>query len=146
MAGIVLSALLHLDDHGVDVIGKLPDALPQLAWPGVQPRRRRRAAASAFGILIVSTEAAGVARTLAVKHGYEVDANRDLSAMGVSNLAAGLSSGFVQSGGASQTAAADTAGGKTQLATLVAAGWSCSPARSWHRSSPTCRRRRWRRS
>jgi SulP family sulfate permease len=34
----------------------------------------------------------------------------------------GLSSGFVQSGGASQTAAADGAGGRSQLASLVAAG------------------------
>ncbi len=33
----------------------------------------------------------------------------------------GLSSGFVQSGGASQTAAADNAGGRTQLTALVAA-------------------------
>ena len=73
-------------------------------------------------MLVLSTEAVGVARTLAQAHHYEVDVNRDLSAMGASNLVAGLSSGFVQSGGASQTAAADSAGGKTQLATIVAAG------------------------
>ena len=42
--------------------------------------------------------------------------------MGASNLLAGLSSGFVQSGGASQTAAAENAGGRTQLTALVAAG------------------------
>jgi SulP family sulfate permease len=43
-------------------------------------------------------------------------------AFGGSNLLAGLSSGFVQSGGASQTAAADGAGGKSQLASIAAAG------------------------
>ena len=36
--------------------------------------------------------------------------------MGAANALAGLSSGFVQSGGASQTAAADGAGGRSQLA------------------------------
>ena len=48
--------------------------------------------------------------------------NRDLVALGSSNMLAGLSPGFVQSGGASQTMANERAGGKTQLATLVAAG------------------------
>jgi SulP family sulfate permease len=42
--------------------------------------------------------------------------------MGAANALAGLSSGFVQSGGASQTAAADGAGGRSQIASLVAAG------------------------
>ena len=37
-------------------------------------------------------------------------------------MLAGFSSGFVQSGGASQTAAADGAGGRSQLASLFAAG------------------------
>ena len=44
------------------------------------------------------------------------------TAIGAANALAGLSSGFVQSGGASQTAAADGAGGRSQLASLVAAG------------------------
>ncbi len=48
-----------------------------------------------------------------MQHHYEVDPSRDLAAMGASNLLAGLSSGFVQSGGASQTAAAENAGGRT---------------------------------
>ena len=42
-------------------------------------------------------------------------------AFGGANLLSGLSQGFVQSGGASQTAAADRAGGRTQLASIVAA-------------------------
>ena len=78
--------------------------------------------APALGVLILSAEAVGVARGLAVRHGYAVDPDRDLVAMGAANALAGLSSGFVQSGGASQTAAADGAGGRSQLASLLAAG------------------------
>jgi sulfate permease, SulP family len=44
-----------------------------------------------------------------------------LVAFGGSNLLAGLSQGFVQLGGSSQTAAAARAGGKSQLASVVAA-------------------------
>ena len=43
-------------------------------------------------------------------------------AWGAGNLVAGFSSGFVQSGGASQTAAADGAGGRSQLASIICAG------------------------
>jgi MFS superfamily sulfate permease-like transporter len=63
-----------------------------------------------------------VARAIGTAHGYHVEANRELTAIGGSNLAAGLTSGFVQSGGASQTLAAESAGGVTQVTSIVAAG------------------------
>ena len=119
---IAVSALLNLDEHGVDVVGDIPDALPDLAVPDVNADDIVKLITPAFGVLIMSAEAVGVARQLAVKHGYRVDANRDLMALGAGNLVAGFSSGFVQSGGASQTAAADGAGGRSQLASIICAG------------------------
>ncbi|HWK28167.1 MAG TPA: SulP family inorganic anion transporter [Solirubrobacter sp.] len=121
VAAIVVSAALGLPGHGVAVVGKIPAGLPDFAWPSLNGTELQTLLPAAFGVLILSTEAVGVSRALADKHGYQVDPNRDLSAMGVSNVVAGLSSGFVQSGGASQTAAADDAGGRTQLATLITA-------------------------
>jgi SulP family sulfate permease len=119
---IAISAALGLSGHGVDVVGRFPSALPDPAWPDVSTADAVNVLPAAFGVLVLSAEAVGVARSLATAHHYAVDPNRDLSAMGASNLLAGLSSGFVQSGGASQTAAADRAGGQTQLATIVSAG------------------------
>lgn len=118
---IALSALLHLDQHGVDVVGDIPNALPDPAVPHVSAHDVTALIAPALGVLVLSAEAVGVARQLAMKHDYTVDANRDLMAMGAGNVAAGFCSGFVQSGGASQTAAADGAGGRSQLATVVCA-------------------------
>jgi SulP family sulfate permease len=120
--GIGVSSLLHLDHHGVDVVGKIPQALPDPAWPHVPADDVVKLVTPALGVLILSAEAVGVARQLAVKHGYRVDANRDLMALGAGNVVAGLASGFVQSGGASQTAAADGAGGRSQMASIVCAG------------------------
>jgi MFS superfamily sulfate permease-like transporter len=77
---------------------------------------------AALGVMIVSAEAIGVSRSIARADGYSVDVNRDLVALGGSNALAGLSGGFVQSGGASQTMAAERSGGKTQMLSLVAAG------------------------
>jgi sulfate permease, SulP family len=119
---IVVSALFGLEDHGVDVVGHVPTALPDPAVPHVSAHDFVNLVAPAIGVLVLSAEAVGVARGLAAKHDYQVDPNRDLVAMGAANVLCGLSSGFVQSGGASQTAAADGAGGRSQLASLVAVG------------------------
>jgi SulP family sulfate permease len=118
---IVASALLDLGGRGVDVVGELPDALPDPALPDAAWADAVDLLPAAFGIMIVGTEAVGVSRALATKDGYAIDVNRELYALGGANLLAGLSSGFVQSGGASQTAAAEDAGGRSQLASIVAA-------------------------
>src|SRR5262245_48712223 len=121
VGAIVLSKALDLKSHGVDVIGKLPSAYPDPAVPDVSWGDVLDLIGVAFGILIVSAEAVSVGRTLAAQQGYRVDVNRDLGALGAANAAAGFSSGFVQSGGASQTIAAEEAGGRTQLTSVVAA-------------------------
>ena len=120
--GILVSALLDLSAHGVAVVGNIPNALPDPAIPDVSADDVLALVTPAFGVMFLSAEGIGVARALAVKHGYPLDLNRDLRAFGASNLLSGLSSGFVQAGGASQTAAADGAGARTQLAGLMAAG------------------------
>jgi sulfate permease, SulP family len=119
---IATSALFDFADRGVDVVGDLPKAIPRLAWPDITGGDAIGLLGAAFGIMVVSAEAVGVSRSIASSNGYVIDANRDLIAMGGSNLAAGFTQGFVQSGGASQTMAAERAGGKTQLASLIAAG------------------------
>jgi high affinity sulfate transporter 1 len=122
VAAIVAAAALGLGDKGVDLVGELPGGLPDPAVPDVGWSDLVDLLPAAFGVMVLSAEAVGVARALASRHGYAIDANRELIAIGGSNALAGLSSGFVQSGGASQTAAADTAGGQTPLTSLVAAG------------------------
>lgn len=118
---IVVSALLDLHGEGVDTVGRIPRALPDVAVPDVSASDLVALIAPALGVLIMSAEAVGVSRALAARHDERIEPARDLMALGASNLLAGLSSGFVQSGGASQTAAAETAGGRTPLTALVCA-------------------------
>lgn len=120
---IVVSRALDLPGRGVDVVGALPSALPDPTVPDVSGRDLLELLPAAVGVMLLAcAEGIGVARSVASERGYRVDPNRELVAVGGSNLLAGLSSGFVQSGGASQTAAANRAGGKTQLTSIVAAG------------------------
>jgi sulfate permease, SulP family len=122
VGSIAISALLGLRHHGVDVVGHLPSGLPHPSFPDASGSDFIDLIAPAFGVMLMSTEAIGVARALASQQRYTIDPNRELIAMGASNLLAGLSKGFVQSGGASQTAAADSAGGRSQLTGVIAAG------------------------
>jgi sulfate permease, SulP family len=71
--------------------------------------------------LVGYAEAISVARGSATAGGFTIKPSRELFALGGANALAGVSQGFVQSGGASQTVAAEGAGARSQIACLVAA-------------------------
>ena len=54
--------------------------------------------------LLSYVESISVARTFSVKHGYEVNADQELLALGAANVAAGLGQGYPLAGGMSQAA------------------------------------------
>jgi high affinity sulfate transporter 1 len=119
---IALSSALDLEDaHGVDVAGTLPKGLPQLSWPDVPLSSWLALVPAAIGIVLVSfSEALGVAREFADKHGYEVDANRELTAHGAANLVSGLFGGMIAAGGMSGSAVKEGAGAHSQVSNLAA--------------------------
>lgn len=65
---IVVSWALGLSDHGVAVVGEIPPALPDPAWPDVRGDDLVALLPMAFGVLVLSTEAVGVSRALAAEH------------------------------------------------------------------------------
>ena len=79
------------------------------------------AAGTALTALLGYAESASVAQDLATRHGYDVDPDRELLAIGAANGLAGLLGGFMVAGGASQSAANDRAGARTQAAGLLVA-------------------------
>lgn len=115
------SALLVLPALGVKVVGAVPPGLPVLAWPEFS-----LAAAlwpAALGIALMSfTESVAAARTFARRDDPPVNANQELFAVGAANLASSLVGGMAAGGGASQTAVADKAGARSQMAQWVNAG------------------------
>src|SRR4030095_2262489 len=62
-----------------------------------------------------------LARAFANKNGYDVVPEQELRALAAANLAAGLFQGFPVGASQSRTTVNDAAGGRTQLASLVAA-------------------------
>ena len=120
--GIVISYLFHLDQHGVDVVGKIPSSVPTPHVPDVSWHQGAQLTGGGFGLaLVVFAESYSISSRFARVHGYEVDPNQEMIAMGASNVAVGFVRGFAVSGSASRTAAVEGAGGATQMVSIVAA-------------------------
>ncbi len=110
-----------LDQQGVAIVGTLPAGLPDLAWPslrlkdvdGVLPL-----AAACF--LLGFVESVSAARTLAARHGYEINPRQELLGLGAANLLAAFGQGFPIAGGLSQSAVNDKAGARTPLSLVFA--------------------------
>ncbi len=121
--GIVAVELFDLGDHGVAIVGSINPGLPSLALPDVSLNRFEGLMAAALGVMLVGyAESLGTAKTFAQRENQEIDANRELISLGAANLGAGISGGFAVNGSLSKTAVNSTAGGRTQLVGLIAAG------------------------
>ncbi len=119
---IVVSRALRLPDHGVKVVGLFPSGLPHWAPPAADWRDIHALLPAAIGIALLNyTQSILLARSLATKHGYEVNPNQELAALGMCDLCNGLVQGFSVTGSQSRSAINDDAGGKTQAAGIFAA-------------------------
>jgi high affinity sulfate transporter 1 len=117
-----LVAVFGLEGQGVAVFGNVPAGLPSLTIPVFPPELLGQILASAAGIALVSFSSMMItARSFAAKNRYDIDVDREFSALGAANIAAAVSQGFAISGADSRTAMADSAGGRTQVTGLVAA-------------------------
>ena len=122
VAAIAVVKTMGLQSAGVAVVGDVPAGLPRLHWPEFDPQFLQPLFGGALGVALVSfCNAMVVARSFAAKNHYEVDADRELFALGASQFAAGLCQGFAVSGTESRTAMNHAMGGKSQVAGLVAA-------------------------
>ena len=119
---LAIAALVDLEDHGIAVVGEVDGGLPSFGLPGVGVNDfvDLLLPASAFA-LVAFADLIATVRTFAQKHGYEIDANRELTAIGGANLIGGLTGAFPVSSSNSRSAVNDSAGAKSQAAVLVAA-------------------------
>jgi high affinity sulfate transporter 1 len=121
VAGIVVR-LLTLESAGVGVIGAVPAGLPALTVPVVPLYQMPVLLAEAAGLTLLSFSSSMlVARSFAERNRYDVDTDREIAALGATNVAAAISQGFTVMGSALRTAVAERSGARTQVAGLVAA-------------------------
>ncbi|MBO1902538.1 SulP family inorganic anion transporter [Leucobacter weissii] len=115
-------AVAGAEEAGVAVLGEVPAGLPVLTLPTLGLHEWLLLIPSALALTaVISVEGLLVSRSYAERRGYPVDADRDLAAYGLANVAAGLSGSFSVGSSTSRTAAMDQAGSRTQLPSLLLA-------------------------
>jgi SulP family sulfate permease len=116
--GIVLSAILNVNKLGITLIGHIPTGLPSFSLP--DPSLVRSLWLPAIGIALMSfTESIAAARAFRGSGEPTPDANQELFALGMANVAGSFLQAYPAGGGTSQTAVNAKAGAKSQIAEMV---------------------------
>lgn len=121
VAATGLTAVLGLQDK-LPVVGALPQGLPAPALGDLQWTDVAALILPAFGIAVIAfADTAVLSRTFAARRGESIDGSREMTAIGISNIAGGLLGGFPISASSSRTPVAERAGARSQLTTVVGA-------------------------
>ena len=119
---IIAASLFQLGQHGVELVGTLPQGFPPFTLPGVGLSDLPLLIGGAAGIALVAlADTIATSSAFADRTGQEVDASQEMTGIGAANIAAGLFQGFPVSTSGSRTAVAEQAGAKTQVTGLVGA-------------------------
>ena len=120
---IAASAAFSFAERGIAVIGPVPGGLPPLGLPDVtwsEALALLPVAASCFVMIIA--QSAATSRAFALRYHERVDEDADILGLSAANAVAAVSGTFVVNGSPTQTAMADRAGARSQVAQLVFAG------------------------
>ncbi|MDX1811357.1 MAG: SulP family inorganic anion transporter, partial [Gammaproteobacteria bacterium] len=121
---VVLSTLavwlFDLNNHGVKIVGAVPAGLPSLSLPQFDLQTISTLLPSAIAISMVSfIESISVAKAVARKHKYDIQANQELIGLGLANIIGSVFKAYPITGGFSRTAVNIQAGAKTNLASII---------------------------
>ena len=120
VAAILAMTVFHLADRGIHIVGDLPTGLPDVSLPHIHVSDIGTLIPIALAcFLLAYGESISVARGFAQKHGYDINPEQELTAIGTANIATGLTSGFPVAGGMSQTAVNDLGGASSPAALVV---------------------------
>lgn len=119
---VTLSLAFNLQSLGIQVVGAVPNSLPDFRVPWVSSVPLNRLVIDALTVWIVSFSAGIItARAFGIQGGYRVDANKELSGFAAVNISAGLFGGFPVTSSDSRTAVNLAVGARTRLAGLASA-------------------------
>jgi len=123
VGAILVARAGDLVAHGVKVVGSLSGGLPPLRWPGGTwtDAQHLLSPALAAAFLCLAQTAATV-RTASAGAPAAGEFNQDLAAVGAGSLVSGMAGSFAVNSSPPRTQVVATAGGRTQVAGLLAAG------------------------
>ena len=118
----VASWIYALPEAGVAIIGTVPSGLPLPDIPEIGITELRTLLPAAFTLALVQfLNVVTLGRTFAARHGYTIDANRELIAVGTANLLGSFFRSIPTSGSFSRSAVNERAGARTPIANVATA-------------------------
>jgi SulP family sulfate permease len=118
----VLTWFFQWSQSGVKIVGTVPQGLPPLTWPVWDFALWRELAMPALLISVVGfVESVSVGQTLAAKRRQRIEPDRELVALGASNLGAAFTGGFPVTGGFARSVVNFDAGAQTPAAGVFTA-------------------------
>ena len=119
---MIAGRLMDFSALGVPVIGTVDLHLPDAVRPGLHLTDATPLFTAAIGIaLLVFSEGVVLGRSVATKHGYEINPDRELIAFGAANAAAGLLCSFAVGSSQTRSLLNDGTGGRTQMVSFLGA-------------------------
>ncbi len=123
VVGTLLTMGFGLAEMGVKIVGEIPNGLPSFDANFVSFNDLKLLLPTVLVISLISyMESFAVAKAIANKHGYKVDANQELVGLGLANIGGSFFQSFPTTGGFSRTAVNDQSGANTTLAAVISAG------------------------
>lgn len=114
------SALFHIGDFGVKVVGDIPRGLPSPSFPAAALSAWKTLIPLGLSLFVLSyVEGVSAARSLAAKHGGHVDPNQEMLANGAGNAVSGLLQGMPVGGSLTRSSVSVESGARTQLSEAV---------------------------
>lgn len=121
--GTLITFAFGLADAGVSIVGEVPEGLPSFSTDFLNISDLQLLVPIILVISLVSyMESIAVAKAIANKHGYKVDANQELVGLGLANIGGSFFQAIPTTGGFSRTAVNDQSGANTTLAAVISAG------------------------
>lgn len=122
IGSIALVGLLNLDQAGIAVLGEVSGGLSAIGLPsGLDTRQIISLLPGALAIVVLGyTKSMGALKRAAEHSGEQIDPDRELLAIGASNIGAGLGGGYAVAGSLTGTAVNIDSGGKSQISNLFA--------------------------
>ncbi len=128
LAGVAVAALLEAAANvfgartGLRYLLAIPRGLPPLSFPVRDPGQLSELAGLAVAMSIVAlTQSVSIARAIALRSGQRIDGNQEFIGQGLSNIAAGLFSGFPTSASVNRSGPNFESGAVTPLAAVFSA-------------------------
>ena len=122
IGAIIVSQAADLAGRGVAVVGVVPRGPPHLGLPALGWHDATALLGTAVALFVVIlAQSAATSRAYAVKYEEPFREETDLVGLGAANVAAALSGTFVVNGSPTKTQVVDSAGGRSQLASLTTA-------------------------